>query len=71
MEETMQDDLSNFLALLLAVQAGVGVISNPRMATTAYAGIKIGGAVSTRYLPNGNRRSAGCRSATGAMVTRA
>ena len=54
----MQDDLSNFLALLLAVQAGVGVLSNPQTATTAYAGIKIGGAVTSHYPPNGNGRTA-------------
>jgi len=54
----MQDDLSNFLALLLAVQAGVGVVSSPQMAATAFAGIKIGGAVSSHYPPHGNGRTA-------------
>ncbi|HUL72504.1 MAG TPA: hypothetical protein VLT86_05345 [Vicinamibacterales bacterium] len=40
----MQGDLSSFLALLLAVQAGTGLASPARMGTTAYGGIKIGAA---------------------------
>lgn len=53
----MQEDLSNFLSLLLAVQAGLGVISHPQTATTEYAGIKIGATISSQYPPRGNGRT--------------
>ena len=53
----MQEDLSNFLSLLLAAQVGAGMISNPQTATTAYGGIKIGGAYNSRHPPNSNGRT--------------
>jgi len=50
-EGNVQDDLSNFLALLLAVQAGVGLASNPQPGTTAHGGIKLGAAVRYQQPP--------------------